>query len=120
MCIRIGFPLVIGEDTLFPPPHHVHVGLDLLLVYMLLNHCRNILENFGHLLESDKSILMKYPFHRVGSLLSPEEAQCSSIVKETLARKAEGEGPASRMQLLQPSSRNSEEFSTLAEAPQVL
>lgn len=34
---------------------------------------------------------MKYPFHRVGSLLSREEAESSSVVKEALANKAAGE-----------------------------
>lgn len=67
---------------------------------------RNILDNFGHLSESDKSILMKYPFHRVGSLLTAEEAQCSSIVRETLqASKTEGEGQTSRLQLVQAGQR---------------
>lgn len=77
---------------------------------------RNILESFGHLSERDKSILMKYPFHRIGSLLSPEEAQCSSIVRDTLANKTEGEGQVSRLQLVQ---RNEEDLSRLAETQQV-
>ena len=69
--------------------------------------CRNILESFGHLSESDKSILMKYPFHRVGSLLTPEEAQSSSIVGNTLAStsKTETEGETSRLQLVQAGER---------------
>ena len=57
-----------------------------------LIHDRNILESFGHLSESDRSILMKYPFHRVGSLLTQEEAESSAIVKQALAGKTEKDG----------------------------
>ena len=62
---------------------------------------------------------MKYPFHRVGSLLTVEEAQCSSIVRDTVASKTEeGEGQASKLQLVQPEARL-EEISKPTEAPKV-
>ena len=49
---------------------------------------------------------MKYPFHRVGSLLTAEEAQRSSIVRDTLqASKTEGEGQTSRLQLVRAGER---------------
>ena len=59
---------------------------------------------------------MKYPFHCIGSLLTAEEAQCSSIVRDTLASKTEGEGQGSRLRLVQ---RNEEELSKQAETEQV-
>ena len=61
---------------------------------------------------------MKYPFHRIGSLLTAEEAQCSSIVRDTLASKTEGEGQASRLQLVQAEARL-EETSKLTETSKV-
>ena len=80
---------------------------------------RNIIECFGHLSESDKSILMKYPFHRVGSLLSQEEAQSSSVVRDTLDSKA-GEDGNGKLQRIQTVTVNKEERSESTEVPQVL
>ena len=59
---------------------------------------------------------MKYPFHRVGSLLSLEEAQSSSIIRNTLASKAEGGSGDGGLQLVQDGGRNEEELSN---TPQV-
>ena len=61
---------------------------------------------------------MKYPFHRIGSLLTAEEAQSSSIVRDTLASKAEGNGQTSRLELVQAEARL-EETSKVTETPKV-
>lgn len=61
---------------------------------------------------------MKYPFHRVGSLLTAEEAQCSSIVRDTLASKTEGDGQANRLQLVQAEARL-EDIKKITETPKV-
>ena len=53
---------------------------------------------------------MKYPFHRVGSLLSQEEAQSSSVVRDALASKA-GEDGNGKLQLIQTVTENKEELS---------
>lgn len=77
---------------------------------------RNILESFGHLSESDKSILMKYPFHRIGALLSREEAECSSIVRDSLTTKSEAGG----MQVVETETESRGELAQSVEAqPQV-
>ena len=79
---------------------------------------RNILESFGHLSERDKSILMKYPFHRIGSLLTQEEAEGSAIVREALASKAGGDG--SGKVTLVKSEPKDEEMSEEASSQQVM
>ena len=72
---------------------------------------RNILESFGHLSERDKAILMKYPFHRIGSLLSKEEVGSSSVVKDALTKK-EGEEGNGMMQLVQAEGESQEQQSS--------
>ena len=50
---------------------------------------------------------MKYPFHRIGSLLSREEAESSSIFREALAMETDG----GKMQLVQTGTESQEELS---------
>ena len=80
---------------------------------------RNILESFGHLSERDKSILMKYPFHRIGSLLTQEEAEGSAIVREALASKAGGDGRG-KVTLVKSEPKDGEEMSEEATSQQVM
>ena len=54
---------------------------------------------------------MKYPFHRIGSLLSREEAESSSIVRDALATETDG----GKRQLVQSGTESQEELSECAE-----
>ena len=46
---------------------------------------RTILDNFGHLSSTDRSILMMYPLQRVGSLLTVQESSQIASIYEKLA-----------------------------------
>lgn len=50
---------------------------------------------------------MKYPFHRIGALLSREEAESSSIVRDVLTTETDG----GKMQLVQTGTESQEELS---------
>lgn len=45
---------------------------------------RTILDNFGHLSASDRSILMACPFQRIGTLLEEEEARQIAVISDRL------------------------------------
>ena len=86
-----GYFYCMGQNTWFQGIGFCCITMWLLSFHLLCSDvririflCRVILDNFGHLSASDKSILMAYPVRRAGSMLSVEETKVVRCVSERL------------------------------------